>query len=69
MTLLAHEATKNPNKIDTQCWNNLSYNPNIFEYNYDAMRKHCHIYKEELMKNRFHPLNLDKFGDWGIDGF
>jgi hypothetical protein len=32
----------------------------------DAMDKGI---KEDLMKNRFHPRNISKFRDWGIDGF
>ena len=59
----------NVDKINAQCWMRLFSNPSIFEYNYASMRKHCNIYKEDLMKNRFHPRNLDKFRDWGIDGF
>ena len=57
---------KRPEKID---WLALSGNPNIFTYDYEAMRDRCLIFKEDLMKNRFHPRNLGKFRDWGIDGF
>jgi hypothetical protein len=31
-----------------------------------------HMYngiKEDLVKNRFHPKNIPKFRDWGMDGF
>jgi len=57
---------QHPEKID---WGLLSENPSIFTYDYDAMREQCLIFKEDLMKNRFHPRNLDKFHDWRIDGF
>jgi len=43
----------------------------IFQYDYDAMEKKCGVFKEDLIKDRFHPRNLiaGKFKDWGIDGF
>ena len=50
-------------------WEYLSLNPNIFEYDYKYMSEKCLIYKEELMKNRFHPKYIPKFKDWCIDGF
>jgi len=31
------------------------------------MTERCDIYKEELIANRFHPMNLPKFKDWGFD--
>lgn len=61
-----HLLEKNQEKID---WDNFFQNPNVFTYDYDAMRKHCLIFKEELIKNRFHPRNICKFYDWKIDGF
>ena len=45
----------------------LKYKPVV--YDYKKMRKKCLRFKEELMKERFHPRNLAKFSDWGIDGF
>jgi hypothetical protein len=35
------------------------------------MRERCGVFKEDLVKDRFHPRNLiaGKFKDWGIDGF
>jgi hypothetical protein len=33
------------------------------------MREKCLIFKEDLIKNRFHPRNLNKFKDWGIEEF
>jgi hypothetical protein len=50
-------------------WANLSMNPAIFVYDYAAMRQNCLLFKEELMKDRFHPQNLTKFREWGTDGF
>ena len=57
---------RNQNMID---WLFLSINHNICTYDYDKMNEQCLIYKEELIKNRFHPRNLNKFRDWKIDGF
>jgi len=35
------------------------------------LRERCGVFKEDLIKDRFHPRNLiaGKFKDWGIDGF
>ena len=55
----------NQDKID---WQDLSETPNIFTYNYDIMRENCLLFKEDLMKNRFHPRNLYKFSSWGFNG-
>ena len=33
------------------------------------MKLNCMLFKEELMKNRFHPRNIPKFKDWGVNGF
>ena len=57
---------QHPEKIN---WYDLSKNPNIFTYDYEAMRKKCLVFKEDLIKNRFHPRNLNKFKDWGIEEF
>ena len=61
-----HLLEKNQDKIN---WDELCYNPGIFTYDYDKIRAHCLIFKEDIMKNRFHPRNIPKFRDWGIDGF
>ena len=63
-----HLLKENQDKIS---WQALSKNPVIFQYDYDAMKKKCGAFKEDLMKDRFHPRNLiaGKFKDWGIDGF
>ena len=57
---------KNQNK---QIWYWLSLNPSIFVYDYEQMRENCLLFKEDLMKERFHPRNLLKFRSWGIDGY
>ena len=56
-----HILEANPQKID---WAHLSANPAIFEYDYKAMVR---PFTEELMANRFHPDNLDKFESWGYE--
>ena len=61
-----HLLEKNQDKIN---WDELCYNPAICTYDYDKIRAHCLIFKEDIMKNRFHPNNIPKFRDWGIDGF
>jgi hypothetical protein len=60
---------QHPEKIDIDCWHELLRNPNIFTYDYDAIREQCLIFKEDLIKNRFHPRNLNKFKAWGIEEF
>jgi hypothetical protein len=58
---------KNQDKID---WTKLSINPAIFEYDYKGMKDAMYKgIKEDLVKNRFHPKNIPKFRDWGMDGF
>ena len=57
---------KNPNEIH---WCYLSTNPRIFNYNYKQMKQNCMLFKEDLMKNRFHPRNIPKFKDWRVNGF
>jgi hypothetical protein len=54
----------NPEKILS--WNWLSSNPAIFEYDYQAMSQ-SRPFTEELMQNRFHPRNMEKFDSWGHD--
>ena len=56
---------ENPDKID---WTNLSKNPSIFTYDYEKMRENMLLFKEDLMKERFHPRNLRKFSSWGHEG-
>ena len=56
---------ENPLKID---WRRLSKNPSIITYDYEKMRNNMLLFKEDLMKERFHPRNLRKFGLWGHSG-
>lgn len=55
---------ENQDKID---WQELSANPFIFEYDYDAMRHYCSVFKDELLEERFHPDNLPKMSGWGFN--
>jgi len=63
-----HLLEANQDKIN---WPWLYLNHAIFQYDYDALRERCGVFKEDLIKDRFHPRNLiaGKFKDWGIDGF
>ena len=44
-------------------------NSSIFEYDYEEMKKRMNIVAEELIANRFHPRNFDKFVSWGFEDF
>jgi hypothetical protein len=58
------------NNQDKIIWSQLSTNPSIFEYDYKGMKDAMYNgIKEDLVKNRFHPKNIPKFRDWGMDGF
>jgi len=57
---------KNQNKI---YWDLLIQSQHIFKYDYIQMKQNCLIFKEDLIKNRFHPCNIPKFKDWRINGF
>ena len=37
-------------------------------YDYAKMKNNCLLFKEDLMKERFHPNNLRKFKSWGHEG-
>jgi len=37
-------------------------------YDYAKMKNNCLLFKEDLMKERFHPNNLRKFKLWGHSG-
>ena len=57
--------------LDLLDWFNISKNPSIFEYDYEGMRKKMvgtdgGLYRD-LMENRFHPRNIDKFEGWGFE--
>jgi hypothetical protein len=69
--------SENPNAIhmleknlDKVSWVRLSRNPNIFEYDYKEIKNTLYNdngFVEELMMNRFHPSNMDKWHGWGFD--
>jgi hypothetical protein len=71
------ELSENPNAIhileknlDKVSWDGLSENSNIFEYDYKEIKNTLYNdngFVEELMMNRFHPSNMDKWYDWGFD--
>ena len=46
---------KNTDKI---YWYALYMNNHIFKYDYKKMKQNCLLFKEDLMKNRFHPRNI-----------
>jgi hypothetical protein len=56
-----HLLEANQDKIE---WDYLSQNPAIYEYDYKAMTR---PFTEELMQNRFHPNNMDRFESWGYE--
>jgi len=58
-----HLLEKNPDKIN---WSKLSSNPSIFEIDYEALKKRCLIYSEELIQKAFHPSRIQKYLDVGI---
>jgi hypothetical protein len=47
--------------IDKINWYFLSGNPSIFEYDYDALKEKCSVYKEELIQKAFHPTRIIKY--------
>ena len=66
----------NPNAIpileqnlDKVRWRWMSANPNIFTYDYNAMKYRMFRggIKEDLTKERFDPDNIDKFNGWGFE--
>jgi hypothetical protein len=61
-----HLLEQNQDKIN---WMLLSSNHSIFEYDYEAMRLQMKPLAEELIANRFHPKNFEKFVSWGFDEF
>ena len=58
------ELKNRPDRVDMD---SLLSNPEILEYDYAAMWRRCMVFKEDLMKNRFHPENA-KYKDWGFWG-
>jgi hypothetical protein len=55
---------KNIDKID---WFWISSNSSIFELDYDALKKRCGLYKEELIQVALHPCRIQKYLEQGID--
>ena len=57
---------RNFGRID---WKGISHNPSIFEYDYDAMKERMYGSGicAELMANRFHPSNVNKWRGWGFE--
>jgi len=62
---------KNQDKLNNinHLYNHLGNNPHMFKYDYQNMKQNCMLFKEDLMKNRFHPRNIPKFKDWKVNGF
>ena len=52
--------------LDKIYWEMLSYNPGIFEYDYEAMKKTRDPIKHELMIERFNPKHIHQFSSWGF---
>jgi hypothetical protein len=61
-----HLLKQYPDVIDTSLCE-LAINPSIFEYDYEAIRLRMMPLAEELMANRFHPRNFEKWLGWGFD--
>ena len=66
--------SSNPNAIhlleqnkDKIVWSEISKNPSIFELDYNSLKTHCNIYKEELIKKALHPDRIMKYLESGID--
>jgi len=55
-----HLLEANPDRVECLIYEN----PAIFVYDYEGMKKKTGIFVEELMANRFHPKNMDKFEHW-----
>ena len=50
-------------------WDDISSNPGIFEYDYEGMKQKMinSDFFQELMENRFHPSNYNKWRGWGFE--
>ena len=61
-----HILEQNKSKINAD---KLTQNPAIYVYNYEKIAKTMaeSDFFKQLMENRFHPKNYDKFEDWGFD--
>ena len=47
-------------------WFQLSTNPSIFVYDYEKISNNFVPLRKEIIENRFHPKNIDKFNGWGF---
>jgi len=54
---------QNLDKVD---WEWLSGNPSIFELDYNALKKRCSVYKEELIIQALKPSRIERYLDMGI---
>ena len=61
---LIHLLDENHGRIE---WFVIPNNPAIFEYDYKGMKEKTSVFTEELMANRFHPKNVDRFESWGYE--
>jgi len=55
---------ENTDKVD---WSWISANPSVFELDYNLMKEHCSIYKEELIQAALHPSRIKRYLDMGIN--
>ena len=54
--------------IETIDWETFSANPAMFEVDYNYLKQRMkNTFAEELIANRFHPKNMDKWFSWGFD--
>jgi len=56
--------------LDKVDWYMLCLNPNIFTYDYEAIKNAMYKeggFVEELMQNRFHPINIHRWNGWGFE--
>jgi hypothetical protein len=59
-----------PEQMRSYLWyldyENMSVNMPIFELDYDAIKKRCNIYKEELLQIALHPSRIEQYLQQGI---
>jgi hypothetical protein len=58
-----HLLQQNPYEIDLSM---LLRIPTMMDYDYEKMKTHCNIYKEELIQKTMHPSRMQKYLDMGI---
>ena len=55
------------NGVSSNSWKILASMPNIFTYNYDVLKQRMeNTFGKELIINRFHPKNMNKWEGWGF---